>query len=52
MLVAMLKMCSGLFIGFSVGNLVKKHNLGFGLGIALTVATTLLACILIDKALL
>jgi hypothetical protein len=47
--IALLKLFTGFFIGKSVGQYCARNELSPILGIALTVASVLAACVLIDK---
>ncbi len=49
MILGLLKMLTGFMIGRSVGKYCAKNELSPILGIALTVAFVLAACLLIDK---
>lgn len=49
LVVVLLKLCAGFFIGKSIGSYCAKNELSPILGIALTVASVLAACMLIDK---
>jgi hypothetical protein len=49
MLTIVLKLISGYFIGKAVGRYCAKNELSTILGISLTIACVLMACVLIDK---
>jgi hypothetical protein len=51
-MIVLLKLGSSFFIGKSIGQYFHRNELSPILGIALTVACVLAACILIDKVLL
>lgn len=48
-MIVILKMLSGYIVGMSIGRYIAKNELSPILGIALTVASVLAACVLIDK---
>jgi hypothetical protein len=50
-MIFLLKLGSSLLIGKSLGQYFRKNELSPILGIGLTVALTLLVCVLIDKVL-
>ena len=49
LMIGLLKLCAGFFIGKSIGGYCARNELSPILGIALTVASVLAACVLIDK---